>query len=978
VTGAGRLAEKNSVPPRCERTAVLMAALLLFVVAVPIVSARLDSLWSSEFTFRVDNLEPACVPPGLCFRFFDAKVQHTESGYRIALWMEGIDNVYDLAKELDQEKLKVVPGPGSEGTELPTIQPHYDLYFNFDQAVQQVPASLQFKNSPPARITLAFERAGAMSEYRTLDITRGDVGKLASLTISMGQPGHLRVGAGLLILLLALTTSWADARASDSLGFGHGMFVHAVVVRWAALTAAAGIESLPICLLTVLAILLPWLAMASRFRKPGQSASTRGRLPAATTRLIAPLSQSSHSGGRMSPAELAVLVLSVGIFAYMLWSGSSFRWSIFEERDFLEARHVLSQLAFPIYGPELLLGGHTIGSSLYLLLAPVVALWNDPAVLLLLNRLLFLGMALVLWWGIRDWCGSAGALFAVFVLIASERILALSYWPIHPNFSLFFAFLYACALLRGAVDGRRGWLIFSGLLLGILTQLHFSYFLLLPCHVVLVVLGNYDRDRWTKPFAIAAFLIPLAPFLVIDAVQGFPNISQIAQRPRFHGLYPNKPFGNASLLPLVLGWSREISGPLSNVFSTLTTLLIALGIAIGLGSVAGPARLARMTPARGATALFCIPAFELTVLGMGYNTRHTLAMVPALFILAGFGFAGVMNVVGPAKQWLGTWLIFPLLMALGVRAANSVAIERIGRSEGEWAVDYRSRDAIARDMAIRLGASPQVYARRTYWWWVGWSIDPEIYADTYRRSVISPAAQKSPLTSDQYVLVTSAVELPPFLQRVFVAEESRQVAEMYVHLARPRDNVAAPSANADTGVRLHPFLEKVDQLRGQPEGFARIGHARFGTATRDLFLGTMADSRIKMLITTDQDEVGGRGRLRWCVDSPTLGGHYQEIKTIWRPRLLLIPESGTAIEAKLASDVLGSLTYKAPRCGEAWSDRMGPWQMTFAIEGMFDQSFMPRPDLSQRRWPLDLAAPIRDSSLPPTAIAAWIATRFDR
>jgi hypothetical protein len=52
--------------------------------------------------------------------------------------------------------------------------------------------------------------------------------------------------------------------------------------------------------------------------------------------------------------------------------------------------------------------------------------------------------------------------------------------------------------------------------------------------------------------------------------------------------------------------------------------------------------------------------------------------------------------------------------------------------------------------------------------------------------------------------------------------------------------------------------------------------------------------------------------------------------------------------------------------------------MTFAIEGMFDQSFMPRPDLSPQRWSLDLAAPIRDSSLSPTAIAAWIATRFDR
>jgi hypothetical protein len=217
------------------------------------------------------------------------------------------------------------------------------------------------------------------------------------------------------------------------------------------------------------------------------------------------------------------------------------------------------------------------------------------------------------------------------------------------------------------------------------------------------------------------------------------------------------------------------------------------------------------------------------------------------------------------------------------------------------------------------------------------------------------------------------------LQRVFVAEEdSRPVAEMYLHLARPRDNVVAPSANADTGVRLHPFLEAVDQLRSQLEQFARIGHAQLGTARRDLFLGTMAGGRIKMLISTEQDEVGGRGRLRWCVDSPTLNGHYQEFKNVWRPRLLIVPESGTAIEASLASDVLGSLTYKTPRCGEAWNDRTGSWQVTFAVDGIFDQSFMPRPDLSQRRWPLDLTAPIRNGLLSPTGIAAWIATRFDR
>jgi hypothetical protein len=334
----------DSVRQHNGRTAVFLAGLLLFVVAVPIVSAKLDSLWSSEFTFHVDTLEPACVPPGLCFRFFDTKVRHTESGYRIALRIEGVDNVYDLAKDLDKGTLKVARAAAGETVEVPTIRPHYDLYFNVDEAVRQVPASLQFENPPPARITLAFERGGAASQQHTLDFTRGDIGGLASMIVGTGQPGSVRVGAGLLVLLLALATSLVDARASASHGFGHSAFAAAIGIRLAALAATAAIKSVTIWLPGVLVILLPWLAMASRFRKLEPSAPARGRLTATAAKLIAPLWQSSRSADRISAIELIALMLSVGVFGYMMWSGSSFRWSIFEERDFLQARHVLSQL----------------------------------------------------------------------------------------------------------------------------------------------------------------------------------------------------------------------------------------------------------------------------------------------------------------------------------------------------------------------------------------------------------------------------------------------------------------------------------------------------------------------------------------------------------------------------------------------------------------------------------------------------------
>ncbi len=949
----------------------IVTALLLFVVAVPVVVAKL-TLQLFEYTFTTDFEKAACIPAGYCFRFASNNFEPTVRGYRVAIRIEKVGSLFEIAEKIDHGVLRVVL-VDAVTQDAPAIEPRYDVYISFEEARRDVDGFLHFNSVPTGRVTLALADGGSLSESRTLAVTRRDIGRFDRFLTDMGVPGRVRVGAALLILSLALVTSVAEARAVGGLTFGAGILAFAFLARCAAVAAAGQIASSSISLATIVAVLMPWLAML-----PPSVCGWARRFPAGRSSAAGAATRAALSRPAAHwpfPLELAVLAAGLAVFAYMLWFDTSFRWSIFEERDFLEARRVVSHLAFPLYGPELLLGGHTIGSSLYLLLAPVVALWNEPEALWLLNRLLFLGMAVVLWRGVRDWAGPAGALFAVIALVASERIVALSYWPIHPNFSLFFAFSYACAALRGAVNGSRGWLIVSGLLLGILGQLHFSYFLLLPAHILLVALGNYDRDRWTKPLAVAAVFLPLAPFLAIDAVHGFPNIAQIAQRPRFHASYPNKLFGNAALLTLVFGWLRQINGLLSEVTTLLTILLVGLGVAVGLGSTMVGGR-ARMTPSLGAVILFCVPVFELTVLGMGYNTRHTLAIVPSLFVLAGLGFAAAMDLLAPARWRIGSLLVLALVAVVGLRVGDSAALAKISRSEGEWAVDYRSRQAIAADLAGRLGVTPEQYAASTYWWWVGWSIDPEVYGDLYRRTASLAGARTSSLSPDQYVLVTAAAELPPFLQKIFDDRESHAVGGMYVHVATPKMHLPMPSSNADTGVRLHPFLQLVDVLRWQPQGFARIGEQKVGISRRDLFLGVLADGRIKLLVTTERSEIQGRERLRWCLDSPSLNGHYQEFKTLWRPRLLVAPEVGEPAATRLAGDILGSLAYKAPRCGETWAGRIGSRPLVLTFDGVFDQSFMVRPSLQPQTWSLDFAAPIESRALPAAAIDRWIGARF--
>ena len=96
-------------------------------------------------------------------------------------------------------------------------------------------------------------------------------------------------------------------------------------------------------------------------------------------------------------------------------------------------------------------------------------------------------------------------------------------------------------------------------------------------------------------------------------------------------------------------------------------------------------------------------------------------------MLAGFGFAEIVRWLPRSQAWIGTAAVLTFVAILGLRAADSANMTRIVQSEGEWAIDYRSREAIAMDLALRLGVTPAVYAKRTFWWWVGWSIDPETY-----------------------------------------------------------------------------------------------------------------------------------------------------------------------------------------------------------------------------------------------------------
>src|SRR5262249_49050106 len=213
-----------------------------------------------------------------------------------------------------------------------------------------IPAALQFDEQPTGQIRLAFEYRGQLSDYRVLSVSSNDIGWLASILPLARDQNQMRAVVGLIILVIAAMTSFLEARAARRWVYGHACSAAAMAFRWAAITAAGNIGSPMLCVTTILAIFLPWLAIAPRQWRPIRETLIGRRLTATAAELASRLWRGGWRNDRFSAVELGLLVVSLGLFAYTLRSGSSFRWSIFEERDFLEARQLLSSWRLPIYG----------------------------------------------------------------------------------------------------------------------------------------------------------------------------------------------------------------------------------------------------------------------------------------------------------------------------------------------------------------------------------------------------------------------------------------------------------------------------------------------------------------------------------------------------------------------------------------------------------------------------------------------------
>ena len=666
-----------------------------------------------------------------------------------------------------------------------------------------------------------------------------------------------------------------------------------------------------------------------------------------------------------SPFWVGISVVTLAVFVYSLFSNSSFLWGIFEERDFLRALNIDVFKHFPVLGPELLQGGQTPGGFLYLFLAPFAKIRQDPMAFAILNKVLFILSAVGIWVILNKYVSRIAATFGLVLFCSSLVIAEFAYWPIHPSMSIAFFLLFVFLALRGFLDGSRSSIIMSGLLLSILVQLHFSYYLALLAFSVLLIKRRSSFDIRTILLCILLFIVPLIPYLVSEVMHGFPNTRLIFERPRLQSAYVDVwLLGESPMAIDLYTWikSYDVGGVISNFFRLLIFLASCASIYLVLLGVI-PSDDKKRSFLEIVLVLFMLPGLVIFFLNMGYKPRHMISYAPLIFLLMGTGIDYLVKIRG---SFLITVCAIFVVLSLVFMApvANNTASWAYGQSE--WAVNYSYRNHILDSLISQMGITGEKYETNVYWWFISYAADPFVYKRLLKEANVKKPEQPKILEMDKpdsYIIIFRPVNsydqlfyapvFDQFFEMTPIAKINGVQAVWKAKLKKFKG--AYPVGNSVSHTQLGPFEQLLEFTPLNEDGVFNVRFKGMQEKNDDWYsLLSLQKGRIKVLMHFKENYIADKTVIQWEMVSASLNGYYQEIKTIWKPYLILRDASaGEEHLAWLLDDVVGSLIYKTPLRGTI--EVPGPernWEMSLGVKGWFDQSSMTEPMLQDTQWKL--------------------------
>jgi 4-amino-4-deoxy-L-arabinose transferase-like glycosyltransferase len=218
-----------------------------------------------------------------------------------------------------------------------------------------------------------------------------------------------------------------------------------------------------------------------------------------------------------------IVVISIFVRFYHLDIKMRFIWD--EGRDMMAIHRIVADKNITLFGPFNEIDGKKdfFGVFHYYLMAPALFLANyDPIGPAIFTAFLGVISVILVYFLLREWTSEKKALLVSLFYAVSPLVIRYVQWPWNPNTTPFFTFLYFLFLTKIIKNKNKKliWTIFSGLLLGVLFQLH--YFTIPLGIIYLIIFLNNKDKRWHELFLfILFFILPNLTFLIFDLTHDF-------------------------------------------------------------------------------------------------------------------------------------------------------------------------------------------------------------------------------------------------------------------------------------------------------------------------------------------------------------------------------------------------------------------------------------------------------------------------
>lgn len=198
-------------------------------------------------------------------------------------------------------------------------------------------------------------------------------------------------------------------------------------------------------------------------------------------------------------------------------------------RDLLVVKQMIVDHKFTLLGPTASVGGFYVGPIYYYFMLPFLWLFNlNPVGPAVMSGLFGLGTVALIYFFCKEFFDERAGLIAAFLVAVSPKMVDISRFAWNPNPVPFFSLAAILFLYLGSVRKKWWGAFLSGVMVGILVQLHYIDLIFLPIvGVAMLLTFPWRQWLWQAALLCLGFGLGDSLFLIFELRHGFPNTKSV-------------------------------------------------------------------------------------------------------------------------------------------------------------------------------------------------------------------------------------------------------------------------------------------------------------------------------------------------------------------------------------------------------------------------------------------------------------------